>query len=249
MEKFFDRIICADALQVLKEIPDGLVQTCITSPPYWGLRDYGVEGQLGLERTPDEYVQKLVEVFREVRRVLAPDGTLWLNVGDSYATGAGKVGEHPGGGTQGARFKAMWGHRGFHDPSPMHTMKQVPNGKNPNAGIPLFQPNRMPIPGLKPKDLVGIPWMLAFALRGDGWWLRSDIIWHKPNGMPASVRDRPTTAHEYLFLLTKSARYYFNRKAILEPCRSGPSDTPGFAPGWNSAASTSAKSATPRPSR
>jgi DNA modification methylase len=165
------------------------VHCCVTSPPYFGLRDYGVDGQIGLERTPDAYVAKLVEVFREVRRVLRDDGTLWLNLGDSYATGAGKVGNCPGGGEQGR----LW------------------------SG-PTTQANRLPLPGLKPKDLLGIPWRVAFALQADGWYLRSDIIWHKPNPMPESVRDRPTKAHEYLFLLAKQERYYYDADAICETC-------------------------------
>lgn len=195
-----------DALTVLSTLPSDTVHCCVTSPPYWGLRDYGVDGQMGLERKPEEYVAGMVRVFGEVRRVLRDDGTLWLNIGDSYATGAGKVGDCPGGGAQGDRFKAMWAH------------PQVPDGKNGSAGIPTFQPNRMPLDGLKAKDLVGIPWMLAFALRADGWYLRSDIIWHKPNPMPESVRDRPTKAHEYLFLMSKSERYYYDADAIAEYC-------------------------------
>jgi DNA modification methylase len=165
------------------------VQTCISSPPYWGLRNYGVDGQLGLEKTPEEYVARLVDVFREVRRVLKDDGTLWLNLGDCYATGGGKAG------------------------------KTHPDSKNPHAGIPTFQPNRMPIEGLKPKDLVGIPWRVAFALQADGWYLRSDIIWSKGNPMPESVTDRPTRSHEYLFLLTKSRRYYYDHAAVKEPLK------------------------------
>ncbi|HEX8950083.1 MAG TPA: site-specific DNA-methyltransferase [Dissulfurispiraceae bacterium] len=178
-------------------------QTCVTSPPYWGLRDYGVPGQLGLESTPEEYVSNMVEVFRLVRELLKEDGTLWLNLGDSYAAGAGKVGECPGGGKQGERWK---GYRGAHSQDPKRSTG------------PITQPNRMPIPGLKPKDLVGIPWMVAFALRADGWYLRSDIIWNKPNPMPESVKDRPTKAHEYIFLFSKSERYYYDAEAIKEPC-------------------------------
>ncbi len=157
-------------------------------------------GDLGLEPTPELYAQHIVEIFREVRRVLRNDGTLWLNLGDCYATGGGKVGDCPGGGAQGARY------RGDHGPDP----KSVAIG-------PQTQPNRMPINGLKPKDLVGIPWRIAFALQGDGWWLRSDIIWHKPNPMPESVTDRPTKSHEYLFLLTKNARYSYDSDAVKEP--------------------------------
>lgn len=170
-------------------LQDGCVQMVCTSPPYWGLRDYGTPGQIGLEPTPDAYVAALVAVFREVRRVLRADGTVWLNLGDSYATGAGGVGECPGGGKQGESWKM----RGVMTP-----------------------PNRLPLPGLKPKDLVGIPWRVAFALQADGWYLRADIIWSKPNPMPESVTDRPTKAHEYLFLLAKSERYFYDAAAIAE---------------------------------
>jgi DNA modification methylase len=184
---------CGDCLDVLRRMRAGSVHCCVTSPPYFGLRDYGVDGQIGLERTPEAYVARLVEVFREVRRVLRDDGTLWLNLGDSYATGGGSIGRSPGGGEQGRE----WLHRGFID----------------------TQPNRMPLPGLKPKDLIGIPWRVAFALQADGWYLRSDIIWHKPNPMPESVRDRPTKGHEYLFLLAKQERYYYDADAISEPAK------------------------------
>ena len=177
-----------DALDVLRDMPEASVQTCVTSPPYWGLRDYGVDGQIGLEPTPDEYVERLVEVFREVRRVLRDDGTLWLNLGDSYATGG--------------RGGGMEGERG--------------DKQRSNAGA-LLGPKTTPPPNLKPKDLVGIPWRVAFALQADGWYLRSDIIWAKPNPMPESVTDRPTKAHEYLFLLAKSGRYYYDADAIREP--------------------------------
>lgn len=172
-----------DALETLREIPDGAAQMCVTSPPYWGLRDYGVEGQLGLEPTPEQYVERMVDVFREVRRVLRDDGTLWLNIGDSYAASG------PAGGA-----------------GKQHT----------NVGS-VDVPIRKPMNGCKPKDLVGIPWMLAFALRADGWYLRSDIIWAKPNPMPESVTDRPTKAHEYLFLLSKRERYWYDAEAIHEP--------------------------------
>lgn len=188
---FSNRIHCGDALEVLKTLPDECVQMCVTSPPYWGLRNYGVEGQIGLEPTPFEYVARMVGVFREVRRVLNNDGTLWLNLGDSYATGGGSVGRAPGGGDQGERFI--------------------------RAGMIVTQPNRMPIDGLKPKDLVGIPWRLAFALQADGWYLRQDIIWAKGNCMPESVQDRCTKSHEYLFLLSKSQWYFFDHLSIQEP--------------------------------
>jgi site-specific DNA-methyltransferase (adenine-specific) len=245
-------------------MPSGSVHCCVTSPPYWGLRDYRTppqiwggepncrhrwgdpirtpwandvrgpngrqknlaagawkvkttgpfcqrcgawRGALGLEPDYRLYVDHLVAVMREVGRVLRPDGSLWLNLGDSYASGAGKA-KRAGGGAQGAAWqgKGPAGYRGAHKADP----------KNPGADLAGFQPNRMPQPGLKPKDLAGIPWRVAFALQDDGWWLRRDIIWAKPNPMPESVRDRPTTAHEYLFLLTKSSRYYFDGEAIKE---------------------------------
>jgi len=198
------RIVTGDALTALSALPGQSVNTCVTSPPYWGLRDYGVDGQIGLEETPEAYVARLVDVFREVRRVLKDDGTLWLNLGDCYATGAGKVGACPGGGKQGEKWA---GYRGGHDKDPKA------------AGVgPMTQPNRMPIVGLKPKDLVGIPWRVAFALQADGYYLRQDIIWHKPNPMPESVRDRCTKAHEYIFLLSKAPRYWFDRDEIREEC-------------------------------
>lgn len=169
-------------------------QMCVTSPPYFGLRDYGVDGQLGLEATPEDYIAAMVEVFRCVRDVLADDGTLWLNIGDSYARQAGN---------EESKLNSL------------HTMGvgQVAAHK---AGAMRKGKNKPP-PGLKAKDLVGIPWMLAFALRADGWYLRQDIIWHKPNPMPESVRDRCTKAHEYIFLLSKSDRYFFDSDAMREP--------------------------------
>jgi DNA modification methylase len=178
-----------DAIEVLKTMPDQCINTCVTSPPYWGLRDYGVEGQIGLEKTPEEYVSKIVEVFREVKRVLRDDGTLWLNLGDSYA-GSGK---------------------GAWDNKEVQKEVYVPDKDSPQCKL-----KKVP-QGLKPKDLVGIPWMVAFALRADGWYLRSDCIWHKPNPMPESVTDRPTKAHEYIFLLSKSQHYYYDHEAIKEP--------------------------------
>ena len=247
------RVHVGHVLEELAALPADSVHCVVTSPPYWGLRDYkglpdftwggepacahewaaeprirtggphgnGVmlaggravveaqaavkdrgagafcacgawRGQLGLEPTPDIYVAHMVEVFEAVRRVLRPDGTCWLNLGDCYATGAGKVGDRPGGGDQGDRARGI---------------------------AVMTQPNRMPIPGLKPKDLVGIPWRVAFALQAAGWWLRSDIVWAKPNPMPESVTDRPTRSHEYLFLLAKSERYYYDAEAIKEPTR------------------------------
>ncbi len=267
-------LLHGDVRECLREMPAESVNCVVTSPPYWSLRDYGVEatvwggegdcehewgviveqqrggtysgktrwqhiadeaneagvpvrtispeswgledghpkvasgqfcskcgawlGALGLEPTPEMFVAHMVEVFREVRRVLRNDGTLWLNIGDCYATGGGRVGEAPGGGKQGE----AWRLRGL-----------------------MTTPNRMPLDGLKAKDLVGIPWMLAFALRADGWWLRQDIIWSKPNPMPESVRDRCTKAHEYLFLLSKSDRYWSDFSAIRESA-GYPSDRP-----------------------
>lgn len=164
------------------------VQTCVTSPPYFGLRDYGHPGQLGLEQTPQEYVSNMVEVFSLVRDLLSDDGTLWLNLGDSYATG-----------TTAGRQQ---GKRG------LGANTQNAQDLVPRIGTP---------EGLKTKDLIGVPWRVAFALQADGWYLRQDIIWHKPNPMPESVTDRCTKAHEYIFLLSKSERYYFNNEAIKEP--------------------------------
>ncbi len=267
-----------DVLDRLRKMPDESVHCMVTSPPYWGLRDYGLSagvwggdsecehewaeglrvrkggphggngalrggsravveaqaavknydagsfcqlcgawcGCLGLEPTPELYVEHMSEVFGEVRRVLRADGTLWLNMGDCYATGAGRVGDHPGGGAQGDRWKA----RG-----------EFYGGRYAAGGIgPATQPNRMPIPGLKPKDLVGMPWRVAFALQADGWYLRSDIIWAKPNPMPESVRDRPTKSHEYLFLVTKRERYFYDAEAIAELAASG--DAGSGVGGW-----------------
>lgn len=176
-----------DCLEWLKTLPDGIVNTCVTSPPYFGLRDYGHDGQIGLEETPEEFVQKLVEVFREVKRVLKDDGTLWLNLGDSYAANRTyQVGQ------------TVQGNTTVNDDRYKGQSSKVPDG-------------------LKPKDLIGIPWMVAFALRADGWYLRQDIIWHKPNPMPESVTDRCTKAHEYIFLLSKSSKYYFDSNAIKQP--------------------------------
>lgn len=163
-------------------------QTCVTSPPYYGLRDYGHDGQIGLEETPDEYIKAMVEVFRCVRDVLADDGTLWLNIGDSYFSDT----------------------KGSGGPS----AKQDSNGGSRYESKKFQRTN-----GIKPKDLIGIPWMLAFALRADGWYLRQDIIWHKPNPMPESVQDRCTKAHEYIFLLSKSEKYYYDIEPIREPIK------------------------------
>ena len=182
------RFILGDVIDALKTLDDGTVNTCVTSPPYWGLRDYGTEGQLGLEPTPEQYVTNMVGVFREVKRVLRDDGTLWLNLGDSYiANKTGGLSAEP---------SKMTGGR--------DTQKAATNRPDKKAD------------GLKPKDLVGIPWRVAFALQAGGWYLRSDIIWHKPNPMPESVTDRPTKAHEYIFLLSKSERYFYDHEAIKE---------------------------------
>ena len=180
------------SLDVLKTLPAGSARCCVTSPPYWGLRDYGHDQQIGLEDTPEAYVARLVAVFAEVKRVLSDDGTLWLNIGDSYA------GSSQTGGTDVSGLLG-YGNSGTRNPTDTH----APKRKTPAT--------------LKPKDMVGIPWMLAFALRSDGWYLRSDIIWHKPNPMPESVRDRPTKAHEYVFLLSKNRRYYWDQDAVREP--------------------------------
>lgn len=224
-------ILIGDALEKLKEVGDGTVDCCVTSPPYYGLRDYGVDGQIGLEETPEQYISKLVAVFREVRRVLRDDGTLWVNIGDSYAGNNSRASNN--------------GRAGFGNPRE----KIVKRGGD----------------GIKDKDLIGIPWMLAFALRKpyfvckyceenieqedaiwdeiaeqyycpncgypslnreNGWYLRQDIIWHKPNPMPESVKDRCTKSHEYIFMLSKSPKYYYDADAIKEPCVNGDSASP-----------------------
>jgi len=192
------KILQGDARKL--DLPDASMNMCVTSPPYWGLRDYGHEGQLGLEPTPEQYVANMVEVFREVRRVLRDDGTLWLNIGDSYAAQRG--GTH-----QPAETLAGGKHGKTTDGEAVNRDRHA--GYNPSRNASAI--------GLKHKDLVGIPWMLAFALRADGWYLRQDIIWHKPNPMPESVTDRCTKAHEYLFLLSKSERYYYDSEAMQEP--------------------------------
>jgi DNA modification methylase len=187
-------ILQGDVREVLPTLDAGSVQCVVTSPPYWGLRDYGVRGQMGLEKTPEDYVETLVEVFREVRRVLRDDGTVWLNLGDSYSSSGGMTSDY---------------------------------GPNAQCGNTLARvdprtksgPRKME--SLPPKNLVGIPWRVAFALQADGWYLRSDIIWHKPNPMPESVTDRPTKSHEYLFLLTKSPRYYYDADAVREAYQPG----------------------------
>jgi DNA modification methylase len=185
-----------DVREKLAELPDESVHCVVTSPPYFGLRDYGVAGQIGLEPTPAEFVAVMVEVFRDVRRVLRKDGTLWLNLGDSYAAMNRGENARP-------RAETLTGIQVGNPHADIRTRKEVIDGQR-DAGI-------------KPKDLLGIPWRVAFALQADGWYLRQDIIWSKPNPMPESVTDRCTKAHEYLFLLSKSARYHFDAEAISEP--------------------------------
>ena len=200
-------ILVGDCVKMMKYLPDGRVNCCVTSPPYFGLRDYGHEGQIGLEETPEQYVARLVEVFREVRRVLRDDGTLWLNLGDSYA--AQRSGTHQ-------PAETLAGGKGgkMEDGSIVNRDRHA--GYNPTRNASAI--------GLKHKDLIGIPWRAAFALQADGWYLRQDIIWHKPNPMPESVTDRCTKAHEYIFLLSKSPKYYFDHEAIKEQAVGG---TPG----------------------
>lgn len=168
-----------------------MLQHLRNSPPYYGLRNYGTYGQIGLEETPDKYIERLVEVFREVRRVLKDDGTLWLNMGDSYA-----------GSNENGTRQTKWRTADVYKSEKNYNLRKATGRKDD---------------GCKPKDLIGIPWLLAFALRADGWYLRADIIWQKPNAMPESVKDRPTRAHEYIFLLSKSAKYYYNAEAVKEP--------------------------------
>lgn len=179
-------LIVGDARIELSRFADETFQCCVTSPPYWGLRDYGIAGQIGAETKVEDYIADLVAVFREVRRVLRSDGTLWLNLGDSYTSGG-------------------------------RTWRDA-DEKNPARGMSY----RAPTPdGLKPKDLIGVPWRLAMALQADGWYLRADIIWHKPNCQPESVKDRPTRSHEYVFLLSKSEQYFYDHEAMKEPTTTG----------------------------
>ena len=187
-----DKIYQGDCLKVLKTFEDNSIDCCVTSPPYYALRDYGADGQIGLEETPEKYIERLTEVFMEVYRVLKPEGTLWLNIGDSYWGGGwrgSELNEHSG--------EIQKGSKGT------HCGKSMPSCKGNMCGY-------------KPKDLIGIPWSLAFSLRNAGWYLRQDIIWHKPNPMPESVTDRCTKSHEYIFLLSKSSKYYFDYEAIQE---------------------------------
>ena len=185
-----NKIYCGDALRVLQTFPEESVDCVVTSPPYFGLRNYGVAGQIGLENSPEEYIGRLTEVFMECYRVLKKDGTFWLNMGDSYAgSGRGKGDINK----KGVQSKASY------------------------TGDVFTKPYKLA--GYKGKDLMGVPWALAFALRSKGWYLRQDIIWYKPNPMPESVRDRCTKAHEYIFLFSKSAKYYFDSNAMLEPTK------------------------------
>jgi len=187
------RIITGDCRDVLKTLPDESVHCVVTSPPYWGLRDYGVAGQMGLESTPNDFIIGMLDVFEKVRRVLRSDGTLWLNLGDSYCS-TDKWGGGVGGNTGKQTVAA--------------------DGSVPSWAV---RQRKAPIDGIKPKDLMGMPWRVALALQADGWYLRQDIIWSKPNPMPESVTDRCTKSHEYIFLLSKSDRYHFDQSAIAEP--------------------------------
>lgn len=193
-----DTVIQGDCREILKTLPDQSINCCVTSPPYYGLRDYGMDEQIGLEQTPEEFIQELTEVFREVRRVLRDDGTLWLNMGDSYW----------GSGSRGYDFTGKL--------TEASKLQEGSKGTINLSNIPKLIGN---VNGYKNKDLIGIPWMLAFALRNDGWYLRQDIIWHKPNPMPESVTDRCTKSHEYIFLMTKKPKYYYDYEAIQEEAK------------------------------
>ena len=191
-------VIVGDARRVLRDFPDGYFQCVVTSPPYWGLRDYGIDGQIGAETSVDAYIEDLVRLFREVRRTLVDDGTLWMNIGDSYTSGG-------------------------------RTWRDA-DEKNKGRAMDY----RPPTPdGLKPKDLIGVPWKLAFALQADGWYLRTDIIWNKPNCQPESVKDRPTRSHEYVFLLSKSERYYYDGQAIMEAAQNPKQKAKNRRTVWN----------------
>ena len=187
------KIINSDCIEGLKQIERNSVQTCITSPPYWQLRDYGQKDQLGTEKTPEEFVARMVQIFREVRDVLRDDGTIWINLGDTFCGGGGYC--------------------------PTAPSNQAGSKQSTNRGVKA-KPRPVPL-GFKAKDLVGIPWMVAMALRAEGWYLRADIIWEKSNGMPEAVKDRPTRCHEYVFLLTKNPHYFYNAEAIKEETTEG----------------------------
>jgi len=209
------QVLVGDALANLKTLTSDSVHCCVTSPPYFGLRDYGVAGQIGLEPDPAEYVVRLQEVFHEVQRVLRPDGTLWLVLGDSYARSAKKGQHKPGDRGKQAYIYDRGNGRAS---AALHLASEAAGSRNGRIRQGDRAPVRVCGDALKPKDLIGIPWMVAFALREDGWYLRSDVIWEKPNVLPESVRDRPTKAHEYVFLFSKSERYYYDHEAIKEPC-------------------------------
>lgn len=198
-----ETILCGDALDLLRTLPSESVHTCVTSPPYYGQRDYGVDGQIGREETLEAYIEKLVLVFREVRSVLCPTGTLWLNVGDTYATG-----------TRAGRQQSSNPGVGANRPEAQNGIRRIGNPT-----------------GCKTKELIGVPWLLALALRADGWYLRQDIIWQKPNAMPESVKDRCTKSHEYIFLMSKAERYYFDAAAISEPVTSSKGNAKTFRGG------------------
>ena len=195
------KIMVGDCRESVRSLPSESVQSCITSPPYFGLRDYGKTGQIGLEADFSLFVNEITSVFREVRRVLKDDGTLWLNIGDTYASAGGTTQAHRDSNGGFNRATKSRGNQGC------------------SASAAVSRPSTIGT-GVKTKDLIGIPWRVALALQADGWYLRSDIIWHKPNPMPESVTDRPTKSHEYLFLFAKQPRYYYDHKAILEPCTS-----------------------------
>jgi DNA modification methylase len=199
------QIKIGDCIESMRQMEAASVNCCVTSPPYYGLRDYGNDGQIGLEATPEAFVAKMVEVFREVKRVLRDDGTLWLNLGDSYWGGKGSNGS--------SKARRTADERGYSQSDGTVMMDTRPQDGKHSI--------------LKPKDLIGIPWRVAFALQADGWYLRQDIIWHKPNPMPESVTDRCTKAHEYIFLLTKSARYWYDAEAVKEDAETKPHG-PGY---------------------
>jgi DNA modification methylase len=213
---FYNKVYNIDCLIGIKHLPDNSVNCIVTSPPYFGLRDYGVDGQIGLEDTPEEYVNRIVQLFRECRRVLKDDGTLWLNLGDSYV---GATSEYKEGGSAPQD-----------SPISKKTLSGLPTNKRKERNSLLYKS------GLRTKQLIGIPWRVAFALQADGWYLRQDIIWHKPNPMPESVTDRCTKAHEYIFLLSKSSKYYFDNESIKEPVTESSKKRAQY--GWNGRQST-----------
>lgn len=218
-ELWRNTVLIGDVREQLLELPDESVHCVVCSPPYWGLRDYGAEGQIGLEATPEEYVDNLVEIFREVRRVLRKDGTVWLNLGDCYVGGRrGGVGENST--LDGSRHNQNESRKAA-------ALRQSFRRDRRDVG----DRHHKAAPRLKPKDLVGQPWRVAFALQADGWWLRSDVIWSKPNPMPQSVTDRPSMTHEYIFLLAKSRRYFYDAFAVREQGTSGESDLRKMAEG------------------